>query len=151
MKTKVPGECLAERCRRAGCSVTLKDAPSPHLIIDVDCKKLPIGPSDPKCDFIFLSDEGKLVVPIELKKGNPDASQIVGQLRAGAALAERIVPDDVKVQFRPVAAYGGRAHPIELRQFRRPHNFVRFRGRPLEVKLLSCGDSLAKALKDSAL
>ena len=150
VKANVPGECLAKKCKREGCSVTLKEAPKSHVIINVDCKKLPIWLGDSKCDFIFISDEGKWVVPIELKKGSPDASHIVGQLRAGAKLAEAIVPDDVEVRFRPVAAYGGKPHPIELRKFRRPQNFVSFKSKSIEVKLLKCGDPLAKALKDSA-
>ena len=151
MKAKVPGECLTRRCKRDGCSVTLKDAPKSHVIIDIDCKKLSIGPSEPKCDFIFLSDEGKWVAPIELKKGSPDASQIVGQLRAGAKLAEQIVPGDIEVQFRPVAAYGGRARRKELIEFRESKSLVSFRAQRVRVTLLKCRDALAKALKDSAL
>ena len=150
MKAEVPGECLAQRCKRDGCSVTLTDAPGPHVIIDVDCEGLPVGPQDTKCDFIFISDEGKWVAPIEMKKGSPDASQIVGQLRAGAALAEQIVPKDVEVRFRPVAAYRGRAHRKELTEFRESKSLVSFRTQKVGVTLLKCGDPLAKALKDSA-
>ena len=131
--------------------MTLKGVPSPHVIIDVDCEGMPIGPQDSKCDFIFLSDEGKWLVPIELKKGTPDASRIVSQLRAGAVLAEQIVPDDVEVQFRPVAAYRGRAHRKELTEFRESKSLINFRTQKASVTLLKCGDPLAKALKDSAL
>ena len=151
MKAKVPGECLTRRCKRDGCSVTLKDAPKSHVIIDIDYKRLPIGTREPKCDFIFLSDEGRWVAPIELKKGSPDASQIVGQLRAGAKLAEQIVPGDIEVQFRPIVAYGGRTHRKELTEFRESKSLVSFRTRKVSVTMLKCGDALAKALKDSVL
>ena len=120
-------------------------APQPNLLIKMDCDGLEIENGDGKCDFIFISDDGDWVVALELKRGKPDASDIVEQLRAGARFADRIVPRDATVRFLPLAVYGGKAHSTELRKFRQSR--ISFRGRSVNVEILKCRRRIIEKLR----
>ena len=145
VKAKVPSGCIAARCRAQGCSVSMQGAPQPNVLVNMDCDDLEIQRGDRRCDFMFVSDDGGWVVALELKRGKPDANEIVGQLQAGARFAERIVPERASVQFRPVAVYGGKLHRNEVNRFRRSQ--IRFRGRRVNLELLRCGRRLNDILK----
>ena len=144
VRAKVPSGCIARGCSARGCSVSMRDAPRPNVIVNMDCDDLEIQQGDSRCDFMFVSDDG-WVVALELKRGKPDANEIVGQLQAGARFAERIVPEGASVQFRPVAVYGGKLHRNEVNRFRRSQ--IRFRGRRVNLELLRCGRRLNDILK----
>lgn len=141
----VSPDCLTQRCRRPGCGVSLKGAPSPRLVIDFDKPGSPLGKSDTRCDFLFIAednDESGWVAPLELKSGSVDASQAIKQLRAGARVAEAIVPQNAKVNFRPVLAYKGipKAERTALK------SKVRFREQTEALRLIKCGSLLTQAL-----
>ena len=145
VKAKVSSECIVRRCGARGCSVSMTGAPRPNVLVNMDCRELPIGRGDTRCDFVFVSDDGDWVVALELKRGRLDASEIVGQLQAGAKFAEGIVPEDASVQFLPVAVHGGKTHKIEREQIRRAK--IRFRNKQFNVKMLGCGRRLNDILK----
>lgn len=142
---------ISGRLKKEGCSVSLKDAPRRRLIVDFDKPGSPLGASETRCDYLFVADKhGSTgwVLTIELKRGRLDASEAVEQLRAGARVAEQLVPRPIKVNFRPVAASGGnKAERAELRNRR---NMIRFHGQAEYVRLLKCGDRLIGAFKESA-
>ena len=103
VKSCVPPNCFAIRCRRDGCSITLKGVPQPHVLIDMD--KGLVSDNDSKCDYIFVGgSDNTWVVPLELKRGSVEASDAVKQLRAGAEFAEGIIPKCAKVRFRAIVA-----------------------------------------------
>lgn len=142
---KFSGKCLTKTCSRPGCGVSLKDAPSPRLIIDFDKPGSPLGQRDTRCDFLFGAednDESGWVAPLELKSGRVDASEVLKQLRAGARVAEEIVPQNAKVNFRPVLAYKGipKAERTALK------SKVRFRNQTEALRLIKCGSRLTQAL-----
>lgn len=146
VSARVSPDCLTQRCRRPGCSVSLKGAPSPRLIIDFDKPGSPLGQSDTRCDFLFIAednDESGWVAPLELKSGSVDASQAIKQLRAGARVAEEIVPQNAKVNFRPVLACKGipKAERTALK------SKVRFRRQTEALRLIKCGALLKQALR----
>ncbi len=147
VRTKVPQSCCARKCQAQGCSVNMKGAPRPFLLIAMDCQELSFGHDAPRCDFVFFSDNGNWVVPIELKGHKPRASQLVRQLQAGAHFAERLVPKTMDVQIRPIAAYSGRVHPNERNQLRRSSSQISFRGESSTIVLKRCGISLVEALR----
>ena len=144
VRATVDESCTARRCRTRGCVVSMKDAPRPNVLIKMDCRKLPIGGSDTRCDFMFVSDD--CVVALELKKGRAHASEIVEQLRAGARFADSIIPRGSRVRFLPVAVFRG-IRKNEREQFRRANFLIRFRGRSEEVRLLECGQLMVDALR----
>lgn len=125
----------------------MADAPQPFVLIDLDCEDLPIRRSGARCDFVFISDDGSWVVPLELKRGGLRVSEVLEQLRGGARFAESVVPTSTPTSFLPIAVVGGRIHPDELRRLRQRSSQVRFRGEQVRIELLRCGDSLAAALR----
>lgn len=145
---KIPEKCRAKQCREAQCSLKLNNLPKPCVLIDMDCEKLKLTASN-RCDYLFISNKKKqcLVAPIELKSGGLDASQVIKQLQAGSNFAARIIPDyyDVEVQFTPIVAYGGGAHPRELKKLKGQR--IRFRQIQAQIKLTRCGRSLSEQLR----
>ena len=71
VRAKVPSGCIARGCSAQGCSVSMRDAPRPNVIVNMDCDGLGIRQGDRRCDFMFVSDDGGWVVALELKRGKP--------------------------------------------------------------------------------
>ena len=118
----------------------------PFIMIDMDKPQAPVKQSETKCDYIFIGGSSNVFfVPLELKRGKLDASDVVRQLQAGANIADnRIIPKRELVQFQPVGVCGGKFHRAERRQL--SQGKIRFRGKHSNVQLLKCGDPLIKAL-----
>ncbi len=122
----------------------MANVPDEHLLIDVD--KAGLSGSQSKCDYIFIGcGEVTWVVALELKRGNPKASTVVRQLRAGAEYVDCIIPERAKVEFRPVV-FSGKLHPAERVKLRRKENRVRFRGDNQYIVPRECGDPLTSVL-----
>lgn len=124
-----------------------------RVIIDMDCKDLNLSPNQALCDYIFLGAKKRdadkdWVVPIELKKGDVDVSDVVKQLQGGANIADRIIPHGASTKFTPVVA-SGRLSKIEQRRLRNMSNRVRFRGKSEIVQRIRCGNPLTQVLKDT--
>ena len=146
VSARAPDACLTNRARGQGCSVNLSGAPSPYVLIDMDCRDLGISQNASRCDFLFFSDDGNWVVPMELKRGKIDSSdQMVRQLTAGARYAASVVPRGTEVSFRPVAVHGGGTRRTETEALRNAK--IRFRGVSSNVELLRCGQAITAALR----
>ena len=141
--------CLGNgRLNKQGCKVSMKDAPSPRLVVDFDKPGSPLGPSQTRCDYLFVADGDKSsgwVAPLELKNGRLHANQAVRQLRAGARAAEQLVPSGEQVKFRPVAVSGSTSK-AERNRLKGKDGGIRFHGCVEPVRLLSCGAPLTEAL-----
>ena len=154
VKRQIPPPCCVRRCRKEKCTVVLKQAPSPFVLVDLDCDRLHIEEGSRRCDFLFVSQEDKgmpgLVGVLELK-GRPRASVVAAQLQAGAQFAERVLPGDVELRFRPVLFYSGGLRGAERDRIR--NTFIRFRhpkkGSVLKTRVIlkSCGSPLKDALR----
>lgn len=147
VRAAVPPACCVNRCRKKGCSVSLTGAPRPFILIDMDCHELQISQASKRCDFMFVSDDGGWVVPLELKRGKLDSGEMVEQLRAGAEFADRVVPKGASVRFLPIAVCGGKVHRIERDKLRSNASRIRFRGQYVYIELLKCGQALAEKLR----
>ena len=124
-----------------------------RVIIDLDCKDLKLPSDQTKCDYIFLGAKEQdadrdWVVPMELKKGNVDVSEVAKQLQGGANIVNPIIPHDASMNFIPVVA-SGHFSKHERDQLRKRSNQVRFRGKSEIVQRIRCGDSLTQVLKDT--
>lgn len=141
VRAKVPGTCILEegrRCEKNGCRIMFEDAPRPYLVIDLDEEGSPLGEQQRRCDYLFVADgdEGAgCVAALELKRGNFRAGEVVEQLQAGAAAAEKVVPENITVSFCPVVV--GAAHKEEMYKLRKKG--VSFRGRRKTVRSVRCG------------
>ena len=144
VKSCIPELRFAKRCRKNNCSVKLNGVPAPHVLIDVD--KSLADKNITKCDYIFVGGTTNAwLVPIELKKGDFRASEVVAQLQAGAQFAETL-SDCPHVRFLPVLASGA-SHKAQRNELKKKSNWIEFRGRPVEVEPIRCGGPLAWVLK----
>lgn len=146
----VDSRCITTQIRQAGCSVTLDGTPISRLILDLDAPSSPLPPPNQRCDYLFFADAADgdgWLAPVELKRGRFDASEAVGQIRAGTQAAHRIVPRNLPVRFRPVAAFGGGTTKEERRRSQLRQNWVTFRGSAQPLRLMKCGGKLAERLK----
>lgn len=123
----------------------MTNVPDEHLLIDVD--KAGLSEIQSKCDYIFIGcGEDTWVVALELKRGNPRASTVVRQLRAGAEYVDCIIPKDAGIRFLPVVVTG-KIKQEELSKLRRKENMICFRGDRSRVVHRYCGDQLMSVLK----
>ena len=147
VRRAVSAGCVVTRCRKGGCTLSLRDAPEPRVIIDLDHPEAPVGQNDKRCDYIFIGGSDKVwVAPMELKSGKPEPSEIAPQLQAGADVADKIVPRGAKVEFMPLAVFGGSA-PSDTRVFKKSAYRIVFREQRKEIKLHKCRTPLALALR----
>ena len=130
--------------------MSLKDAPRERLIVDFDRQDTPVRGNGRKCDYLFIADGGQggagWVAPLELKRGALRASDVVAQLRAGAEIADGLVPGGLQPAFRPTVASGS-IRKLERNALREPRNRIVFRGQQELVRQIKCGDGLIKALR----
>lgn len=146
----LPDGCFTTgKLRKEGCSVSLKNAPTPSITIDMDKPHAPVEQSETKCDYIFIGGANNvLVVPLELTKQDLKARKIVRQLRAGADIATRIIPSGEFFQFQPVGVCGGKIHRAERDVLLKSSSKIRFRGKRFNIRLLKCGQPLINALSN---
>ena len=141
--------CLVSgRLNKSGCKVSMQGAPRPRLIVDFDKPGSPLKQDQTRCDYLFVAEDDQgpgWVSPLELKRGRLQADDAVKQLQAGATAAEGIVPWNKPFRFRPVAAFRGSSR-FEISKLKSKSCRVRFRGRTEAIRLISCGEPLAKVL-----
>lgn len=150
VRAKVDDRCVATRIRKGGCSVFLDGAPTSRLIVDLDDPASPLPPPKRRCDYLFVADAADgdgWVAPMELKDGKFHAGEFARQLQAGASAAERIVPRNVMVRFRPIAVFGGGRTKAERDRSHRRQSRVRFRGSNEPLRLMRCGGKLTDKLR----
>lgn len=147
LKDELPNNTIVKKCSAEGCTVPLQNAPTPHLVLDLDHPFFELKDKI-HCDFLFISWDcnggDNWVVPLELKRGGPDATEIVSQLQAGSAVAQARISDEHNTHFLPVGAYGGRLHKTQWDKLRKSR--VSFRGKQYEIKLIRCGTPLKVGL-----
>lgn len=146
---KLDRRCLTEgRLNKEGCKVLMTDTPHPRLVIDFDKKGSPLPRDSHRCDYLLIT-EGRQdfgwVVLLELKRGRIDAGAVVEQLRAGASAAEKIVPKDEEIRFRPVVSCGN-VHKHEWTELKRKSPIIQFHGHKEYVRVMKCGRPLNSVL-----
>lgn len=151
VRTKTDEQCHATTCRDGRCSLLLDDIPEPSILISLEHEAAPVQNNQEHCDYLFVggSDEkkGPWVAPVELTASAARVSKFLPQLRAGADIADKLLPQNVQVRFRPVAVYDGELKRIERDGFLKPANHVVFRRKRVPIKLVRCRSPLTKALK----
>ncbi len=103
------GNSNAKSYTRKGCTVSmanLRSKPVNRVVLDVD-KAYPTDKArSNQCDFIlFHIDDVKnclIGVPLELKRGDVDASEAVLQLQTGARIADHYTPNTVEIDLVPI-------------------------------------------------
>ena len=141
IRKRVGEENLTNSCSSDGCRVDMTDVPHPRIVVEVERMFQVNQRSDKRCDrmlFYVDPDSSKLVVVlIELKSGNFNATDVYQQLQSGAKFAEELVPKDIEMTCIPVVFYGKRSHYAQLRKLKR--NEVRFRRQTFPIRKRKCG------------
>lgn len=151
VKVDIPDACHARKCRGDGCHLKLDGLGPARVLIAMDCDELARSQAERQrtCDFLFVG-EGNWIVPIELKRGSMEASEVVAQLRAGAKFAEErilhLLPTPKRLHFRPVVAFRG-THPQQRAALRQKRNRIRFGGEFRSILTARCGDSLGRVVR----
>lgn len=150
VRSRVNGTCIAEgKIRKKGCSVSLRERSQNHLVIDLDKLNAPQNQDQTRCDYLFVENilgESGWVVPLELKRGGVEASEVVRQLQAGADFAEKLVDKRLNVRFSPVVA-SRNMNKAQRDALRKPASGIRFHGKQVFVDRIRCGAPLADALR----
>lgn len=151
IRKQVGKENLTNSCGGGGCDVDMTDVPHPRIVVDVERVFLVNERESRRCDqvlfYVDLDSSTLVVVLIELKSGNVDASDVFQQLQGGATFADEVVPQDIETTCIPVVFHGKRIHHAQLRKLKR--NEVRFRRQTFPVRKERCGrtENLANVLK----
>lgn len=146
VRRAVPEGCVVNRCSKGRCTVSLRNAPEPRVLIDLDHPSI-ADQNATRCDYIFIGGSDKVwVAPMELKSGSPNVSEIAPQLQAGADIADGIVPRGAKVEFMPLAVFGG-SGPRDARVFTKSAYRINFRSQSIEIRPHKCRTPLALALR----
>ena len=135
--------------RRGRCSADLTDvSENDRVVVDLD-KVFPSGQEgENQCEcilFYFDTAANFVVVPIELKGGEVDASEASNQLKGGAAFAADYIPSGSKNICHPILFHNGISR-AEVRQLKSSQSKVHFRGKSFEIKTARCGRKLADVL-----
>ena len=150
VRRKTDPQCHVSTCRDGKCSLSLQKLPEPNVLISLEHEAAPVEANQPRCDYMFFADHKEddrpWVAPIELTESKADFSKFWRQLNAGAAIADQMLPKQLRaVRFRPVAVHDG-IHRNDVNRFRGSQNKIRFRDATVSIKLTRCGSSLARAL-----
>ena len=136
-------DSLIDSCSGEGCNVDMTDLPSNRIVIHVENEFECRGRRDEKrCDrlLFFINTEKKLVVvPIELKSGKADESDVVEKLENSLKFAEEVASGTraSTTEYRP-ALFHGRG--IKWRNPKGSKRIsVQFLGKKREVSIGKCG------------
>ena len=152
IRKRVGKENLTKSCSGGGCDVDMTDVPHPRIVVDIERVFQVNRRSGKRCDRVLFyvdPDSSTLVVVlIELKSGNVDASDVFQQLQGGAKFAAEVIPQEIGTTCIPVVFHGKRIHDAQLPKLKR--NEVRFRRQTFPIWKRGCGrrtKNLASVLK----
>ena len=139
---------------KEGCRVSMANIPTNRIVLDVDLA-FPTGRTNTnQCDFVLFyidTTQNSLVgVPMELKRGDVDASEAIAQLQEGARIVDNHTLRDVEVNLVLVLVHGGSMHRSQRNRLRTAR--VRFRGEEFPINTTRCSyqGNLAQALAKSS-
>ena len=157
VRAKTDSRCQSGCCCDSGCGVSLEGIPEPFVLINLEHPDAPRhrdhSPrhNHPHCDFLVIAggdkDGGPWVAPIELTTGNKDGDLLLRQLRAGADIADDLLPPGVAFRFRPILAHDGRLHDYVITEvIRRESSLIKLRAEVESIELMRCRESLVDFL-----
>ena len=147
VRDQVDPKWMERKCEDAGCSLKMAEIKGAWLLVRIDRSSEDSARQNKICDFAFLNGQGD-VAAIELKSGKISVSEVVQQLRGGAAqITEWVSGYGGTVSFRPILVCGekvGKHERVRLRE--KAANRIRFRKKQYRVKVVDCGSQLQATL-----
>jgi hypothetical protein len=156
IQEQVSPDNLTNSCSGEGCQVYLTDIPSQKVVIDVEKEFDARGESGKRCDrMLFYDNDAKktfIAVPIELKSGKAEESDVREKLENSLKFAATIAPtrkEGGETVYVPVLFHGrgiNWTNPRHRQQFT-----VNFQGKPLQILIGRCGrkKNLANLLSEA--
>ena len=147
----IPAACRVHDCNKDGCSVSVRTAAPRRIVVDLDCEDLHLPRVRKRCDYLFFGEKGarSQVVPIELKSGRFNATDVIDQLQGGADVADGWLPKEAHFQLVPLLVHGAKVvRRIERTALR--SRKVGLRGQTQQVVMIGCGGKLKDVLDRSA-
>ena len=148
------GNRKATSYTKEGCRVSMANIPSERVVLDVDLA-FPTGRAGiNQCDFVlffFDAAQNNLIgVPMELKRGDVNASEAVAQLQEGARIVDSYTPNNVDINLVLLLVHGGSMHRSQRNRLRTSR--IRFRGEEFPINTARCGHegNLSQALAKSS-
>ncbi len=150
------GQNATKSYTRSGCRVSmanLRSKPTNRVVLDVDLASPTDKAKTNQCDLILFhiddAQNGLVGVPMELKGGGVDASEVIVQLREGARLVDNLVPKDVNINLVLVLVHGGNMHKSRRNKLRTAR--IKFRNEEFPINTTTCSyqGNLAEALAKS--
>ena len=145
IRGQVSPNSITNTCSGEGCPVHLVDIPGERVVIDVEKEFDARGESGKRCDrLLFYGNAGKntfVAVPIELKSGKANESDVHEKLENSLKLAAIVAPDRMEggeTVYVPVLFHGrgiNWTNPRRRQQFLK----VNFQGKPLQILIGRCG------------
>ena len=154
VRSKTNERCHASLCHDSCCWLTMENVPLPYVLIYLEHPESPINKSKPHCDFLYVGggeeSSTEWVAPIELTTGENRVEKFQRQIQPVASMAEKMIPKNVKVTFRPIAVHGKEnSRKAERNRRKRPSYQIEFRCKKYPFKLVHCGTALSQALSGS--
>ena len=157
VRAKTKSLCQTDCCYDSGCCMSLEGIPEPYVLINLEHDSAPHHRdhsrhhNHPHCDFLLVAggddNGGPWVAPIELTTGNKDGDLLLRQLRAGADIADDLLPLDVSFKFRPILAHDGRLNQYVITEvIYLQSNYIQLRYESEPIELTRCSGTLADAL-----
>ena len=144
VKGRVSAACVGGKIEANNCKASLKDMPSEHVAVDLDCVTSKQVDGAKRADYVYVANDGSVAV-IEIKKGSVGIERVVDQLQGGADIADkRLLPNDATLVFRPVLVRGGSGKAKHERQ-KRKRDRVCFRNVDYDIVPIKCGAPLNTA------
>ena len=157
VRAKTEPLCQTECCNDSGCCMSLQGIPEPYVLINLEHNAAPRHRNHsrhnnhPHCDFLLVAGEddngGPWVAPIELTTGNKDGKLLLRQLRAGADIANDLLPPNASFRFKPILAHDGRLHQYVITNvIYLESSYIQLRDASESIELTRCRGTLADAL-----
>ena len=144
IQEQVSPDSLTRSCSGEGCQVYLTDMPRQKVVINVEKEFDARGDNRKRCDrLLFYGNAGKntfIAVPIELKSGKADKSDVREKLENSLKFATTVAPnrkESGETVYVPVLFHGrgiNWTNPRSRQQFT-----VNFQGKPVLVLIGRCG------------
>ena len=128
---------------REGCRVSMANIPTDRVVLDVDLASPAGKTSTNQCDFVLFyintAQDSLVGVPMELKRGDVNASEAVAQLQEGARIVDNCTPNDIEMNLVLVLVHGGSMHKSQRNRLRTSR--IRFRGEEFPINTTRCRPS----------
>ena len=154
IRSQINKDNLTNSCSGERCTVDMQDIPSNRVIIHMEKEFDFRKKSEKRCDrlLFFINTEQRLVaVPIELKSGKAEESDVVEQLENSLKFAESIASETrtSQTEYCPILFQGRGIKWRSSKGFKRL--IVPFRGKKLQVLIGKCSapKNLANILSNS--